>query len=74
MPGEVEDADLHEGACEFDADDVEAGVVECEADGSAVFLAFQTAGFFDCARFDELCGDLGDGGGGESECFGDLRA
>ena len=74
VAGEVEDADLYEGACEFDADDVEVCCVECQADGATVFLAVEVAGFFDGVRFDELCGDFGEGCWGEAEGCGDLRA
>ena len=63
--GEVEDADS--GAYEFDADDVEIVLCRMPSDGATVFLAVEVAGFFDGVRFDELCGDFGDGCWGEAE-------
>lgn len=48
--------------------------VSSEPDGAAVLAPLEIAGLLDGAGFYELGGDLGDGGGGEVEGFGDLRA
>lgn len=72
--GEVEHAELYQASREFHGDDVEFCGVESEPDGAAVLAPLEIAGLLDGADFYELGGDLGDGGGGEVEGFGDLRA
>ena len=72
--GEVEHAELYQASREFHGDDVEFCGVESEPDGAAVLAPLEIAGLLDGAGFYELGGDLGDGGGGEVEGFGDLRA
>ena len=74
VAAQVEHADLHQRAGEFDADDAEVRGVELESDGTAVLGAFQIAGLFNHAGLDKACGDFGDGRGGEFQCLGDLRA
>ena len=74
VAAQVEHADLHQRAGEFDADDAEPRGVEFETDGTAVLGTFQIAGLFNHAGLDKACGDFGDGRGGEFQCLGDLRA
>lgn len=69
---DVEDADLHEAACEFNAYEVVRVVVEGQSDGASVFAAFKIACFFDNACVKQLCGDFGDCGGGKAQRFCDL--
>ena len=69
----IEQTDLHQTACEFQANHMVFSAVEIQPDGTTILIAFHVASFFDDVLCEQFCRDFGDCRRSQSDCLCDLR-